>query len=169
MAWTAPKTWTSEPLTSIDLNAQLRDNQNYLKDRMDNSGHFTADAAGNYTTTSTSFVDVDATNLSLTLRTHGGDALLGFTAAVYSQSNGGKIFFNVAVDSVDYFAGNGITQLTILNAGDVHRHKPLCLVVLIPGLSADSHTFTLRWKTSNHNTAVIETVHLHPQFWVKEL
>ena len=169
MAWTTPKTWTSEPLTSIDLNAQLRDNQNYLKDRMDNSDSFTASGPGNYTTTSTAFVDVDATNLSLTLSTHGGDVLLGFTAAVYSQSNGAKVFFNVSVDSVDYFAGNGITQLTILNSGEVHRHRPLCLVVLIPGLSAGSHTFTLRWKTSNYNTAVIETVNLHPQFWVQEI
>lgn len=169
MAWTTPKTWTSEPLTSGDLNVQLRDNQNYLKDRMDSGGSFIAQGPSNYTTTSTSFVNVDAANLSLTLSTHGGDVLLGFTAAVYSQANGAKVYFNVAVDSVDYFAGNGITQLTILDSGDVRRHKPLCLVVLIPGLSAGSHTFTLRWKTSNRNTAVIEAANLRPQFWIQEL
>ena len=169
MAWTTPKTWTSEPLTSGDLNVQLRDNQNYLKDRMDSGGSFIAQGRSNYTTTSTAFVDVDAVNLSLTLSAHGGDVLLGFTAAVYSQVNGAHVYFNVAVDSVDYFAGNGITQLTILNSGDVRRHKPLCLVVLIPGLSAGSHTFALRWKTSNHNTAVIEAASLRPQFWVQEV
>ena len=31
MAWTSPKTWTAEVLTSADLNQYVRDNQNYLK------------------------------------------------------------------------------------------------------------------------------------------
>ena len=169
MAWTPPKTWTSEPLTSVDLNAQLRDNQNYLKGRMDNSSSVLAGSASNYATSSTSFVDVDASKLSLTLNTNGGDVLLGFTAAIFSQRNGAKVYFNIAVDSVDYFAGDGITQLTLATSGDAHRHKPLCLVALIPGLSAGSHTFRLRWKTSSGSTAYIEAVNLRPQFWVQEL
>jgi len=169
VAWTAPKTWTSEPLTSIDLNAQLRDNQNHLKDRLDNSANRIVNHPGNYTTTSTSFVDVDATKLSLTLTTHGGDVLLGLTATAYQRTHGASIFFNIAVDSVDYFADNGIARMTVANSGDIHRHKPLCLVVLIPGLSAGSHTFKLRWKVSDNSTAVIDANSLHPQFWAKEL
>lgn len=169
MAWTTPKTWTSEPLTSTDLNAQLRDNQNYLKDRLDSSASAVISGVSNYTTAATAFADVDASKLSLTLNTHGGAVLLGFTAAVYSQSNGAKAYFNVAVDAVDYFAGDGITQLTVLGSGDNYRHKPLCLVVLIPGLSAGRHTFTLRWKTSSNGRIAIETVNLHPQFWAQEI
>lgn len=35
MAWTAPKTWAAETLTSADLNLHLRDNELYLKAHAD--------------------------------------------------------------------------------------------------------------------------------------
>lgn len=34
MTWTHPKTWTSEPLTSTDLNQYVRDNQSDLHNRL---------------------------------------------------------------------------------------------------------------------------------------
>ena len=45
MAWTAPKTWSSEPLTSLDLNSNVRDNLNHLKDRLDSSAGSLSSAA----------------------------------------------------------------------------------------------------------------------------
>ena len=82
MAWTTPKTWSSEPLTSIDLNTYMRDNQNHLKDRLDSSAAKFVSGARNIRTTSTVFVDVDAEKLALELTTHGGEVLLGFTGSV---------------------------------------------------------------------------------------
>lgn len=169
MAWTSPKTWTSEPLTSLDLNTHLRDNQNHLKGRMDNRSSVIASGASSYRTTSTSFVDIDATHLSLTVNTHGADVLLGFTGAVHNKNNASSTYFNVAVDSVDYFDDDGITQLTSATSGDQYRLKPICFVVLITGLNAGSHNFKLRWKTYQNNTSTLEIVRLHPQFWVQEL
>lgn len=167
MPWTAPKTWSSEPLTSLDLNTNVRDNLNHLKDRLDSSAGAFVTGESSLATTSTAFVDVDALRLSLALTTHGGDVLLGFTGTVQCSQRNGSVFFNVAVDDVDYVADEGIMRLRI--DGATNFHKPLSFVMLIPGLSAGSHTFKLRWKTSNGNTARIDVVALHPQFWAKEI
>ena len=169
MAWTAPKTWSSEPLTSLDLNQNVRDNLNHLKNRLDSSvGKFVSGEAM-LQTTATEFVDVDAVNLSLTLTTHGGDVLLGFTGTAQSGRPAGAFYFNVAVDEVNYVADDGIICNQISGSVDNNRRKPLSFVMLIPGLSAGSHTFKLRWKTDAGNTAKMDVVSLHPQFWAKEI
>lgn len=169
MAWTAPKTWSSEPLTSLDLNSNVRDNLNHLKDRLDSSAGKILSGESRLETTATEFVDVDALNLSLALTTHGGDVLLGFTGTVQCSQSTGSVFFNVAVDDVDYVADDGIIAHTIGTSYDFNRAKSMSFVMLIPGLSAGSHTFKLRWKSSNGNTARIDVVRLHPQFWAKEI
>ena len=169
MAWTTPKTWSSEPLTSIDLNTHVRDNQNHLKDRLDASASRVINGALVLTTTANAFVDVDTTKLALTLTTHGGDVLLGFTGTVKHSARSATTSFNVAVDLVDYIADNGVIGVTTAYDGDGGRIKPISFVLLITGLSAGSHSFRLRWKTSNHNTATMDVVDLHPQFWVKEI
>ena len=169
MAWTTPKTWSSEPLTSIDLNTYVRDNQNHFKDRLDNAASRSVSGAVILASTANEFVDVDPTNLSLTLITHGGDVLLGFTGTVKHSGNNATTYFNVAVDGVDYIADDGMIAVTNSSSGDTSRFKPLSFVVLISQLSAGSHTFKLRWKTTSPNTARMDIVDLHPQFWAKEI
>ena len=169
MAWTAPKTWSSEPLTSLDLNSNVRDNLNHLKDRLDSSAGNSLSGAVLLTTTATEFVDVDAVNLSLALTTHGGDVLLGFTGTVQCSQAGGSVYFNVAVDNVDNVADDGIIGQQIGLSLDNNRPKPLSFVMLIPGLATGSHIFKLRWKVSSGNTAKMDVVRLHPQFWAKEI
>ena len=169
MAWTTPKTWSSEPLTSIDLNTYVRDNQNHLKDRLDNAASRSVNGAVILATTASEFVDVDPTNLSLTLITHGGDVLLGFTGTLKHSGSNTTTYFNVAVDGVDYIADDGIIAFSNSAGGDTGRFKPLSFVLLIAGLGAGSHTFKLRWKTTRHNRASIDIVDLHPQFWAKEI
>ncbi len=169
MAWTTPKTWSSEPLTSIDLNTYLRDNQTHLKNRLDSSANASVRGQSNLTTTSNDFVDVDAEKLALALTTHGGDVLLGFTGTVMSKESGGSVNLNVAVDDVDFVPDGGIISHSVSMSFDTNRHKPLSFVMLIPGLSPGPHTFKLRWKTSKSNTATMEIVNLHPQFWAKEI
>ncbi len=169
MTWTTPKTWSSEPLTSLDLNTYLRDNQTYLRDRLDNSAGVFVSGAAFLTTTATEFVDVDADKLSLTLTTHGGDVLIGFTGTVQSQRSSGATFLNVAVDGVDYVADDGIIRRTAAYNNGGNLHDPLSFVMLVSGLSAGQHTFKLRWKTSPGNTSKLDVVDLHPQFWAKEI
>ncbi|MCY3834494.1 MAG: hypothetical protein OXG85_15890 [Chloroflexi bacterium] len=169
MVWTTPKTWSSEPLTSLDLNTHVRDNQNHLKDRLDASASRIIRGARAIATTSTAFVDVDSLNLALTLTTHGGDVLLGFTGSIKNKVNNGTTSLNVAVDGVDYIADEGIVSYQSAGSNGGLRNTPASFVMLIAGLSAGSHTFKLRWKTSHNNTSNIDIVRLHPQFWAKEI
>ena len=166
MAWTTPKTWSSEPLTSLDLNTYMRDNQTHLKDRLDNSAQKLVSGASELSTTSNEFVDVDADKLSLTLMTHGGDVLVGFTGTIKSRRNGRASFFNLAVDGVNYIADDGIVRDT---AHGELVHAPISFVVLVTDLAAGSHTFNLRWKTAAGNSTRMDIVDLHPQFWAKEI
>lgn len=167
MAWTTPKTWSSEPLTSIDLNTYVRDNQHHLKDRLDNAASRSVSGAVALASTSSEFVDVDPTNLSLTLTTHGGDVLLGFTGTLKHSGSNATTYFNVSVDGVDYIPDDGI--IAYAGASDTSRFKPLSFVLLIAPLSPGNHAFNLRWKTSRSNTARMDIVDLHPQFWAKEI
>ncbi|MDE2750252.1 MAG: hypothetical protein OXI34_14945 [Chloroflexota bacterium] len=169
MAWTTPKTWSSEPLTSIDLNTYVRDNQNHLKDRLDTSVSRIVSGGSLLTTTAQAFVDIDPIHLSLTLTTHGGDVLLGFTGTAQNRANNAVTSINVAVDGVDYFADNGVIEFKNDAVNAVDRNKPLTFVLLISGLGAGIHTFTLRWKTTRGNTARMDVVNVHPQFWAKEI
>ncbi len=168
MAWTSPKTWSSEPLTSTDLNTYVRDNQDHLKDRLDNGVSKVVSGATSLSTTATSFADIDGDKLGITLITHGGDVLVGFTGTVKSQLIAKSVHFNLSVDGVDYFADDGIVSSAIGN-GSVNLHKPLCFVVLVTDLDAGAHTFKMRWKTDRGNSATIDIVSVHPQFWAKEI
>ena len=169
MAWTSPKTWSSEPLTSSDLNTYVRDNQEHLKDRLDNSASKAATGKTALSVSSATFVDVDSARLSLDLTTHGGDALIGFTGTVKCSFIGGAVYFNLSVDGVDYFAGNGIALSVASDTAELSYFKPVSFVALVTELDAGAHTFRLRWKTHQSNTATMNVASLHPQFWAKEL
>lgn len=169
MAWTNPKTWSSEPLTSIDLNRYVRDNQNHLKDRIDSSANKSVSGSVELKTTATEFVDADSVKLALSLTTHGGDVLLGFSGAVLCAVGIGKVYFNISLDGVDHIANNGITALEADYRDGANRMKPVSFVMLLPGLSVGQHSFALRWKVSSGNTATLKVTDLHPQFWAKEI
>ncbi|MCY4466357.1 MAG: hypothetical protein OXE46_12550 [Chloroflexi bacterium] len=169
MAWTSPKTWASEPLTSSDLNTYVRDNQDHLKDRLDNSASAIVTGNSTLSTRSEAFVDIDSEKLSISLTTHGGDVLVGFTGTVKSVVVSRPVFFNLAVDGVLYFADDGIMQTVVGADGYRNQSVPLCLVVLVTDLDAGAHTFKMRWKTHRTNTASMEITSLHPQFWAKEI
>ena len=169
MAWTRPKTWSSEPLTSLDLNTYMRDNQNYLKDRLDNSVSRIISADSNFSTSSTDWVDIDSSALSLTLTTLGGAVLLGFTGNIIISKDRRNCYVNIAIDGVDHFADDGVTLYGSSGEGDGHRPKPLGFVLLIPGLSAGAHTFVMRWKTQSGSVVSMLATDTHPQFWAKEV
>ena len=165
MVWTSPKTWSSEPLTSSDLNTYVRDNQDHLKDRLDNSVSKIITGTTALSTSSETFVDIDTEKLSISLTTHGGDVLVGFTGTIKSVHPSRPVSVNLAVDGVLYFADDGIMNVQPQS----NLSMPLCLVMLVTDLDAGAHTFKLRWKTHRSNTASIEITSLHPQFWAKEI
>jgi hypothetical protein len=164
MAWTQPKTWASEPLTSSDLNTHLRDNLEILKDPPSDDNIL--NQGSDYTTTSTAFVNIDGTNLSLTITTQGGAVMVHFHGVVGNGT--GTVFLDFTIDSVRHGGDDGIIR-TVSN-----NQQGISFTRLITGLAAGSHTFTLQWKV-NANTGTLyagagtSLFDVHPQFWVREV
>jgi len=171
MAWTTPKTWAAEPLTSSDLNTYVRDNQNHVYNRIENNDEYTANEVSNYTTTSTSFVDVDATNLSLTITTNGGNVLAGFAGAGWLSSASESIWLELDIDGSPWAGDDGIMRVRFDN---INYIKNLSFVVMVTGLSTASHTFKLQWKVDGGTGTIFAGAgttdsDLHPQFWIQEI
>jgi len=167
--WTDPKTWsTGEALTASDMNLHIRDNLLVLRDPP--GADYICDETAYYSTTSTSFVDVDAVNLALTIVTTGGDVLVGFAALVLVGSGGIYLAFDVDVDGTPHAGDGGIIMSTINGLGDVSFTR------MVTGLDAGTHTFKLRWRI-NAGEALLYAgeandggvADVHPQFWAKEI
>lgn len=164
MTWTQPKTWSSEPLTSSDLNTHLRDNLEALKDPP--GEQYSLNEASDYTTTSTAFVNVDNTNLAFTLTTNGGDVMVHVHVPVVGS--GGILYFDLEVDSTRLAGDDGLARAA---AGGV---SIVSFTRLITGLAAGSHTIKLQWKVGAGTGTMYAGAgtagnDLHGQMWVREV
>lgn len=158
MAWNTPKVdWeTGELVTATNLD-QIGENLNTLKSPPTVS-HVTTTT---YSVNSSTFVDVNATNLNLSLDTNGGDVLIHFEGVVSRLGNdNGDVFFDVEVDGNRLGGTNGITQRYYDSAG-----RPIGFTRL-HSLSAGSHTFKLQWRETGPDSAQLAA---SAQFWVREV
>jgi len=164
MGWSTPHTWQSgELVTATLLNTHLKDNLDFLK--APPTALYTLNQGSDYTTTSTSFVDVDATNLSLTITTAGGDVLIVFTGYGGGTS---RLYFDILIDGVRMAGDDGF--VSAVNA----VNTPVAIVVLKQGLAPGSHTFKLQWKVNSgtgtlYAGAGTSGADVHPQFFVREV
>jgi len=107
------------------------------------TGHST-----NYSTTSTSFVNVDTTNMTLTLISTGdgaggnGTVFLGFCGTVYGAAD---IYFRVLKDGVTPIGADDGIIVIESNGGGV---RPASF--LFPhDVASGSHTYALQWKVAS--------------------
>ncbi len=140
MGWTTPKTWNVDELvTAAMMNTHLRDNMNYLfsPNRQQKTGN------ANYSTTSTSFVDVDSSNLSFSLETYGGPVLVWAMVACKVSTSGAYIGLDVEVDGTRLGAGysSGLAKFASIYTAPV-------TIFRVVELSAGTHTFKLQWRVS---------------------
>jgi hypothetical protein len=173
MAWTTPRTWVDgEVPGGSTFNAHVRDNLLYLLARPNQ--RISRDAGSSYTTTSTSFVDIDGTNLSISLTTSGSAVLIGMAGAVRGDSTDVRACFDVTIDGTRYAATTteGITQGLPPVGGNFK--SPISFAVLATGLSVGSHTFRLQWKVQAAGTTALLSGGVanndHPiSFWAVEV
>jgi hypothetical protein len=164
MAWTAPKTWTvGEPLTAPDLNAQLRDNMLALKTPP--TALVKLDEPSDYTTTSTVFVPVDTSRLSLSLTTSGGDVMIVFFANIANSTQ--ATFIDIEFDGVMIGGDEGLGRAPNL-------HSLCCISVLKTGVAAGGHTIRLMWRVSAASTSTLYAgvtagFNTHAHFWAREV
>lgn len=176
MAWSSPITWSSSLVTVSQFNQQIRDNMNALKDPP--TALHTVDRTpveGDYTTSSTSFITVDGTNLALSITTAGGDIFVGFVGTVFHSATAGnhRVFFDVTLDGVSVVGDDGICA-AFFTSGTAPEVMPVAFVYLIDSPSAGAHTIRLRWRVNSGTVGLYAGAgtsngNLHPQFWVREL
>jgi len=164
--YTAPRTWTTgELVTKTIMDTHIRDNFGAVSDPA--YGMSTVDEASNYTTTGTSFANVDATDLYLSFTTSGSDTVLAvFTCVLsFSGTGGNYIHIDLAVDGTAISGNDGLCAYGSSTAGTVSFQR------LCTGLSAAAHNFAIQWKvTSGTGTmyagAGTANLDMHPFFAV---
>ncbi len=171
----SPCTWEDNTLIDADvLNEEIRDRFLYLKDMPSNVTD-TIDEISDFSTGSTSFVDVDEDILKVEITTTGGDILVGFTGSV--GANGGtKLYFTLyeSLDIQDNVADDdGIVKITV----NISQTPYLAsFMYLLTDMSEGTHIIKLRWKSSSANLIILYagagtggSCDIHPQFWAREV
>ena len=146
--WTLPRTWaTGEIVTAAQLNTHLRDNLEYLKLREDTAlNHFACSSATAYTTTSSSFTDVDAAGLAGTLVTTGGPVLIGVASAWKSSGTGIDVCLDVTINGARI--GHATYGVTFMQSIAANTYLPVAWTQVRP-LAAGTYTLKLQWRTSS--------------------
>jgi hypothetical protein len=140
MAWTTPNTVSPGGIFSAsDYNTYLRDNLSYLfNGRAGQTVKY--DNGADYSTSSTTYANIDGTNLSITLTVNSGKVLLAFFGAFFcSTGQYGAIDF-----SVD---GVRVNAAGTLGSGWLSAQGTNTLIVLVTGLSVGSHVFKIMWRS----------------------
>lgn len=146
--WTQPRTWTTgEIVTAAHLNTHLRDNLEYLAQQENTAlNHFTCTSSSAYSTTSSSFADVDATELAGTLTTRGGPLLIGVAGAWKSSTAGNDGCIDLTVNGTRI--GHVTYGITLMQSAAASVYQPLAWSqVLI--LAAGTYTLKLQWRVSS--------------------
>lgn len=108
------------------------------------SAHYTR-TAGDYTTTSTSFVDVDATNLALTIVTQARRVMIVVSAIAKNAAVSQVVRLDVDLDGARLGMTDGLASYhAFANGGQGN----IGFTWITDVLSAGSHIFKLQWKVS---------------------
>lgn len=161
MTWNNPATRTTGDLINASIwNTDLVDNLLALK----NPPSAVAEVATNYTSSSNIFVDVDSTNLKLTITTTGGIVLAYFGAELAVGSSGFSQI-TVAMDTVNVAGTNGIGSFSSSIGSETQN-----FLYYIDGVSAGSHDFALQWRNTDSQSMTLRGAIRYPiQFWVREI
>lgn len=142
--WHGAADWdVGQLVTAADMNAQVRDNIGYLFERP--TAVITSDEAGNFITTSTAWVNVDATDMALALDLEGTRARVTFQGMFRVQTSSpgtGRLYLDITVDGVRQAGDDGITMLHVTS----DDYQPLGFSWVVTGLTPGAHTFALQWR-----------------------
>lgn len=166
-SWTTPRTWTTgELVTKSIMDTHVRDNLNAL--HTPTSFYCVIDQGANYTYTTTTFADIDSTNLSSGARTWaGGLVLVGFSGSMQHSNNAAIFYLDVAIDGSRVGGDDGL--IVVDQAATANEASNISFTTLIP-VSAGSHTISIQWKTSGatltlYAGAGTANYDIHPRFF----
>ena len=164
MAWTSPRTWVAgELVTAALMNAHVRDNLIALKDPPSevDPGIGTSD----YTTTSTSMVDISA-DLSIVLATTGGDILI-MLSGTWGTTTTQDRSVDLVEDAVSLSRHSDGIANPLRDSGTAHAS----MFFLSESPTAASHTYKPQWKTGGGTLKLFNggTINVNPIFMAREV
>jgi hypothetical protein len=176
MAWVDPKTdWQPDQIvTAGDMN-DIGGNLDALKQPPTDIS--TVDHDSDFSTNSTTFVDVDldvnvTTNqFAVQVTTNGGPLLVTFTGSLgHNASTDTIVYFDLTLDGLRIGGDNGITMVSC-RTGEARN---VSFVYWIENISAATHTVKLQWRTVSGTATLwagagVSGVDVHPQFSVREV
>jgi hypothetical protein len=115
------------------------------------------DNNADYTTTSTSFVAIDSTNLAITMSINGSVVWLSFTGVLTHAGNttyGPMPSLDFEIDGTRFLSGGADGFGAINNGGNIVNRSIVTINAVVTGLATGSHTFKVLWKTLG-NTATL--------------
>lgn len=108
--------------------------------------------AGDYSTTSNTFVDVDATNLALSITTGARRVLVVLTAAGFNTSAADYVMLDVDLDGSRMVGGtNGL----IFESANASEPVNCSFSIISDVLTAASHTFKLQFRRASAGTVTL--------------
>ena len=150
--WTDPQTWVTGDLVDADaLNTYLRDNLLYLK-AANSLTSVSVDAT--YTTSLTTWADVDTAALVITLNAGGGPLLIGARMAVQHVNNLDATQFDVTLDSVRLGGTYGLAHHEAANTW-AGQQLPVTFQTMLPDITPGAHTFRLQWRKAGTNPVTL--------------
>jgi hypothetical protein len=172
MPFTTLPTFVAGRFSVDDANTYIRENLEALKAPPTDS-YITAGRSSDYSTTSSSFTDVDDTDMALTITTTGdgagnaADVMIGFCGTLYSSSSI-RIYLRLVEDGVALNADDG---LCVSEASGV---RPVAFMFLRANASIGEHTYKLQYKVSSGTGVILanagtSTRDCRSQFWVREM
>lgn len=154
--------WNDASSNLVSINNQYGLNQEY------HSAAIVINEASDYTTSSTSFVAVDATNLNLSIITTGKTLRIDFNGSFFSPGTNGRTYADVELDGFRILGDDGSLVKYIIN------WSTYALNLNVPGLLPGNHTVKLMWSISNQITTLYagagtSLFDLHPQLSIYEV
>lgn len=153
MAWTTPKNWSATLVTVADLNTHIRDNLNALKTPPQDI--YSTGAYAGASTTSSTFVNIDATNLSLDITTTGGRLAILFSAEVYSSSGAQRAYFDFSINGGRI--GHASYGLGNVNIAAVSEYYTVNLFIVTGAQAAGSYNVKPMWLVNSGGTINLST------------
>jgi hypothetical protein len=126
-------------------------------------------SSGNYTTTSTTFVDIDGTNTNFTITTGAHRVMCGFVGEVDNNTLDLITYLDVEVDGTRLGNAQGLTDIQEQHGSGQYLFNG-SFTAISAVLTAGSHTFKFRWRV-NGGTGKISggsAGESAAQFWVME-
>lgn len=155
MAWTEPKTWTSETLTANTLNREVRDNLIALKADIDVLKFPATETPGGYAAqdiTATNYVNLAGNPITIT--TQGGDLMVG-AHGIASVSTTPIVRLAILV--------NGLQKEICYNRSTVY--VPFAGTVIFTNLVADTYQIYMQGRVDSSGKGRIAVTY----FWAREV